>query len=149
MNISKNQLVKLSLASVTIILGFTILFTTVFGMTESTGVTKLRFSDVPPKEEQVLEAMNFMTHQKIDANDKWGYILMSEENIETVKATINNSQFNNENILNAIIEKWENNNFSAIDKDHNIILELQNGTIGEATDILTPEQEQKLIDKKF
>ena len=120
-----------------------------FETTQQNGAEILRFSDSHLEEHEILEAMNYMTHQKIKADDKWGYVLMDERNIETVKNGISNSDSDNKEILNSIIEKWENDDFSKVDQDHNIILDLQNGTIGKAYDILTPEQEQEIIDKKF
>ncbi|MDX1771457.1 MAG: DUF6241 domain-containing protein, partial [Planococcaceae bacterium] len=44
---------------------------------------------------------------------------------------------------------WEEDDFSRVDEDHNIIWSLQNGTVGRATGILTYEEELRFISKYF
>ncbi|MEK5101644.1 DUF6241 domain-containing protein [Cytobacillus sp. FSL M8-0252] len=74
---------------------------------------------------------------------------MSEQAIEEVKKTIENNQFEHEEELLTILDKWCKEDFSNVDNDHNYFWSLQNGTIGKATGILSPEEEEAFIEKYF
>lgn len=117
-------------------------------MAKGNGINDIYFTS-STTEDKVLETMNRMTHQKIEAKEKWGFVLMSEKNIEIVYETISESHYENKEILLEIATKWLNGDFSEVDKDHNTIWGLQGGTIGEATGLLTEEEENKLIRYNF
>ncbi|WP_411675014.1 DUF6241 domain-containing protein [Cytobacillus kochii] len=48
-----------------------------------------------------------------------------------------------------MLDKWSKGDFSNVDNDHNYFWSLQNGTIGKATGILSPEEEEAFIEKYF
>ena len=98
---------------------------------------------------EVLAVMHKMTHQKIVANDKWGSILMSKENIDTVHEVIESSNYPDRNDLLKIITRWKNGDFSRVDADHNSIWTLQGGTIGRAQGIMSIEEERWFIINNF
>lgn len=101
------------------------------------------------KEDQILNAMHTMTHQKVVAEEKWGYTLMSDENINIIYKELIGSDFNNKELMLSIIEKWGIGDFSNIDSDHNVLWEALEGTEGRASGILTEVQETKLIHYNF
>lgn len=39
-----------------------------------------------------------------------------------------------------ILNRWKKGDFSAVDRDHNIIWNIQDGSVGEAKGIMTKEQ---------
>lgn len=100
-------------------------------------------------EDDILGNMHMMTHQKIIANDKWGAVLMSIENIETIYAILESSDFSKKKQLLKIITRWKNEDFSTVDHDHNTIWRLQGGTIGKAHGIMTAEEERWFIIHNF
>jgi len=100
-------------------------------------------------QDDVMSVMHKMTHQKIIANEKWGAILMTEENIVTVHEIIELSNYPNKNELLKITKRWINGDFGTIDNDHNIIWTLQGGSIGKAQGIMTPEEERWFIIHNF
>lgn len=100
-------------------------------------------------EEEVLETMNKMTHQKVKANEKWGYVLMSPENIKAVYDVVEKSNFENREMLLEIAGDWMTNDFSMVVFDHNIIWMLQGGNTGKAYDVMTPKEEEEFIHHNF
>ena len=48
-----------------------------------------------------------------------------------------------------ILAKWEREDFSQIDHDHNYFWKKQGGTIGKAYGIMTEEQEKEFIENNF
>lgn len=100
-------------------------------------------------EDDVLAVMHMMTHQKIIANDKWGAILMTADNLETVHAILEPSNFSKKKELLNIIIRWKAGDFSSVDHDHNTIWRLQGGTIGKAQGIMTAEEERWFIIHNF
>ena len=100
-------------------------------------------------EYEVYNVMHQMTHQKVKADDKWGAIPMTQENIDAVHKALIDSQFTYKKDLLHIIEKWQNNDFSAADEDHNFFWELQGGNVGKAYGLLSPEEEQEFIQNNF
>lgn len=100
-------------------------------------------------QDDVLSVMHMMTHQKIIANDKWGAILMTPENIVTVHEIIELNNYPDKNVLLKITKRWKTGDFGSVDHDHNRIWRLQGGTIGKAQGIMTDEEERWFIIHNF
>lgn len=104
------------------------------------------------EESEVQDAIHSMSHQKVEAKPKWGFLPMTDERINRLIDVVghNKSEYgeSTEVYLNILI-RWSNNEISRVDQDHNIIWSMQGGTIGRATGILTPEQELAYIKKHF
>lgn len=100
--------------------------------------------------ERILATLNKMTHQKVVAADKWGAVEMTPENIDVMKKAVEKANtLQDQDVVLDMLERWQRGDFGSIVSDHNTILELQNGTIGRATDRMTAEQEQKFIQMNF
>ncbi|UOQ83777.1 DUF6241 domain-containing protein [Gracilibacillus salinarum] len=95
----------------------------------------------------VLEYINYMSHQKIHAKDKWDFYQITPERITYLLKALEVKEFDHESLYLEILTKWKNNNFSEAVSDHNRVWALQNGTIGKATRLLTEEEEQKILDE--
>jgi hypothetical protein len=95
----------------------------------------------------ILKAMNEMCHQKVVANDKWGAVEMNKENIHKLQKAAK-SEIGNEEVIE-ILNKWDQGDFSDIVSDHNEILGIQGGTIGEATGVMTEQEEKDFIENNF
>lgn len=100
-------------------------------------------------EAAVMAMMHKMTHQKVIASEKWGIIQMNQESISKAKQLLLASDFNSKEELLEIISRWEKGQFDQVDNDHNFIWELQGGSIGRATGILSDEQDQQFIENNF
>ncbi|MBT2571651.1 DUF6241 domain-containing protein [Planococcus sp. ISL-110] len=100
-------------------------------------------------EKALLNMMHKMTHQKVVASEKWGLVRMNEESIAKAKQILQDSDFNSKEDLLEIIGRWESGQFDRVDEDHNYIWNLQGGSIGRATGILSVQQEQEFIRNNF
>lgn len=91
------------------------------------------------------EYIHGMSHQKVRANKKWGFYKITEERITWLMEGLEKIDVAHEEVYESILTKWEKGDFSTADDDHNAIWNLQGGTIGKATGILTPEEEQAYL----
>lgn len=105
------------------------------------------------KEPGVIGMMHYMTHQKVIADQKTINIEMKPERVKILRNIIENhlddKNWNHAKSLLEIAKKWGAGNFSEVDKDHNFLWKLEDGKEGEATGILTKEEEQAFINKYF
>lgn len=97
----------------------------------------------------VQNAIHGMSHQKVEAEDKWGFIPLTAERVARLKAVVEANEYEEKGLYLDILNRWANNDFSRVDHDHNAIWELQNGTIGRATGILSAEEEKAFIEEHF
>jgi hypothetical protein len=86
-----------------------------------------------------------MSHQKVKAKQKWGFYQITPERIIWLLEGLDLVEVQYEKIYWEILEKWAQEDFSTADEDHNTIWQLQGGTIGEATGVLSPEEEKVYI----
>jgi hypothetical protein len=89
-----------------------------------------------------------MSHQKVEADEKWGFYPITEERIQWLLEGLDITNLKNEDDYRQILDRWANGDFSKVDIDHNIIWEMQKGNIGKATGILSPEEEQAYIESQ-
>ncbi|RTR35986.1 hypothetical protein EKG37_00035 [Robertmurraya yapensis] len=102
-------------------------------------------------EEAIKDAIHGMSHQKVRADEKWGFIPLTAERVNRLITIVeqNKEDYENASIYLDILNRWSNNDFSQVDHDHNKIWDLQNGTIGKATGILSSEEEKEFIEEHF
>lgn len=115
--------------------------------------------DVPIEEElpndmsenALRQAIHDMSHQKVRADKKWGFLPLTQERVERLIEIIekNEGDYENANVYLNILKRWEKNDFTKVDKDHNIIWNMQSGTIGRAYGIMSAEEERAFIKKHF
>lgn len=104
-------------------------------------------------EADVENAIHEMSHQKIEADEKWQKydkpIPLTDNNIKRLIDVIKNHDYGAYSTYLDILNRWEKHDFSQAVQDHNAIWQLQGGTEGEATGLATPEEEQKYIKDNF
>ena len=113
------------------------------------GIEQTIENDSIKKLDDALETLHKMTHQKVTAEDKWGAIPMTEANVRAAKEQISQLNIQDKSDLLQILAKWEREDFSQIDHDHNYFWKKQGGTIGKAYGIMTEEQEKEFIENNF
>ncbi|MFC6041085.1 DUF6241 domain-containing protein [Paenisporosarcina macmurdoensis] len=103
------------------------------------------------KDSQVATAIHAMSHQKIEADEKWGLLPLTTERVARLMDVIetNKNDYKNARLYMGILTRWSENDFSQIDLEHNQIWESQGGTIGRATGILSYEEEVKYIEQYY
>ena len=101
--------------------------------------------------EDVMKTMHSMTHQKVISEEKWYNLEMTPENINAVYEFIKDSDigFTLKRELLKIAGNWKEGNFDNIVEDHNYLWGAQNGNVGKATGVLTPEQEAEFVKENF
>ncbi|CEG25952.1 DUF6241 domain-containing protein [Bacillus sp. B-jedd] len=111
---------------------------------------KKLFSD-DMKEYAVQDAIHFMSHQKVKANEKWGSLQLTEERVDRLIDIIekNKGEYKHDQLYLDILYRWKEGDFSKADEDHNAIWDLKGGTIGKATGVLSPQEEERYIEKNF
>lgn len=92
------------------------------------------------------EYIHGMSHQKVEASKKWGFYEIHPERTGWLLDGLDQVDLNHEETYREILEKWNDSDFSTADDDHNAIWSLQGGTVGRATGILNPEEEQEYVD---
>jgi hypothetical protein len=102
-------------------------------------------------EDSIVAIMHHMTHQKVEAEDKWTNVKMTPERVTMVRKIIETrgQEWKHKSELLAMATKWEAGDFSEIDKDHNFLWDLEGGNIGKAKGILSAADEQAFIAKTF
>lgn len=98
-------------------------------------------------EEDILNYMHGMSHQKVIADEKWLHYEMTDERILFLINVVENGQYEHKELITDILTRWKNGDFSKADDDHNEIWSLQGGTIGKATGVMSAEQEQQYLEE--
>ncbi|MCA0984081.1 DUF6241 domain-containing protein [Halobacillus yeomjeoni] len=98
-------------------------------------------------EDNVKDYIHGMSHQKVKAKKKWYFYEMHPERITWLLESLDQVELKHEDVYKRILKKWQAGNFDTVDDDHNAIWNLNNGTVGKATGILSPEEEKKFVEK--
>jgi hypothetical protein len=117
--------------------------------TETNNITENPFGSNKTNlsEEDILNYMHGMSHQKVVAEEKWLHYEMTNERIQFLISVVENDNYKNGELLLDILQRWAEGDFQRADKDHNKIWSLQGGNVGEATGVMTPEQEQQYLEE--
>ncbi|WP_416150767.1 DUF6241 domain-containing protein [Salipaludibacillus sp. HK11] len=121
------------------------------GNVPSTEEVAIEFPD-NMMESEIQDAIHHMSHQKVEASQKWGKMRITDERIERLIEVVENKQeghLDNKDVYLDILERWNQGDFTRAVEDHNAIWELQGGTVGIATGLLSDEAEQQYIELHF
>lgn len=98
------------------------------------------------------EYIHGMSHQKIKADQKWGFYQINDERVQWLLDGLvlegKQKELSGYTVYKDILERWLAGDFSKADDDHNAIWTMQGGTIGRATGVLSPEEEQAYINSQ-
>ncbi|MEH7118522.1 DUF6241 domain-containing protein [Neobacillus vireti] len=102
-------------------------------------------------EDEVMDAIHKMSHQKVESRKKWGAIPLTPGRVKQLLMVVlkNEKNYVNSSVYIDILERWSEGDFSTVDKDHNKIWNLQGGTVGKAVGILSAEEEKAYIEEHF
>ncbi|WP_281659523.1 DUF6241 domain-containing protein [Halobacillus sp. Cin3] len=89
-----------------------------------------------------------MSHQKVKADKKWGFTTIHPERIDWLLEGLDQTTLTHRQTYEEILTKWHAGDFSTADEDHNRIWTLQNGNVGKATGLLSPQEEAQLMQKR-
>jgi len=130
--------------------------------TEAKAVIKASFRQKTPKnempayssmsEDELVQEVHNMTHQKVEASEKWGVSEITKDKVDALYMAIQNKNFGDpglQHMLLRILKPWEKGDFSNAVKAHNEVWSYQHGNIGKAQRLLTPAEEAAYIKKNF
>jgi hypothetical protein len=104
------------------------------------------------REEEIIQEVHNMTHQKVEADKKWGASEITADKVQKLYEVIQTKEFkksSHKQMLLDILEPWTRQDFSNAVSAHNQIWAYQKGNIGEATRLLTPQEELEYIEEEF
>ena len=93
-------------------------------------------------DENIQTALHEMAHQKAKADQKWGYIFITQERIESLIDIVKSNDLVQGSTYVEILERWKQGKYEKVDGDHNKIWKLQSGNLGEGKGVMS-EAEQK------
>ncbi|MBD8069876.1 DUF6241 domain-containing protein [Bacillus sp. PS06] len=100
-------------------------------------------------ESAVQDAIHKMSHQKVKADKKWGALQITPARIDRLIEVIQANDYKHESTYLHILNNWKDGDFSRAHHDHNSIWELQGGTVGKATGVLSAEEEARYVQRNF
>lgn len=93
--------------------------------------------------------MHEMTHQFVEADQKWGATPMCNDTINQLYnyvSSSDDSKFETEKpVLIYILKKWKKGDFSGIVDDHNTLWSMLDGNVGRATGIANKEEQDEYV----
>lgn len=100
---------------------------------------------------KMLYAIHTMSHQKVEANVKWGHEQITQAKVDRLLAIAKKdvNGYVNKELYVKILKRWSEGDFSKVVDEHNKIWELEGGndeSSGKATRLLSPEEEQAYIE---
>ncbi|KSU60409.1 hypothetical protein AS034_16340 [[Bacillus] enclensis] len=102
----------------------------------------------PLKETHMQQYIHAMSHQKVQAKEKWSFFEITGERIDFLLGQLETNKYEHEDLYRGILKNWKEGDFSNAVKDHNAIWRLQEGTVGIATGLLNPEAEEAFLQKQ-
>lgn len=102
-------------------------------------------------EDDIQNAIHHMSHAKVYAVEKWSHLEPTQTRIDQLLYVVerNHTVLDYGELYIRILEKWQAGDFLNAVTDHNSIWDLQGGTIGEATRLLTEDEQVAYKDKHF
>ncbi|MGP4040403.1 DUF6241 domain-containing protein [Gracilibacillus sp. D59] len=106
----------------------------------------------PKSKDEITEKMfkkylNYMAHQKVYAEQMWGFYEITPERIDFLLEVLEIKTYEQEEVYKDILTRWKQGEFSQAVEDHNKVWKLQDGNVGRATRLLTEEEEQAILDR--
>ncbi|MCC5803198.1 DUF6241 domain-containing protein [Rossellomorea vietnamensis] len=102
----------------------------------------------PLSEVLMQQYIHAMSHQKVQAKEKWSYFKITDERIDFLLNQLEINKYEHENTYKEILTSWKDGDFSDAVSDHNKIWRIQEGTIGKATGLLSPKAEEAYISEQ-
>lgn len=102
----------------------------------------------PLNEKLVQQYIHAMSHQKVQAEEKWSFFKITDERIDFLLNQLQMNKYEHEDLYASILNSWKDGDFSEAVKHHNSIWKLQDGTIGEATGLLSSKAEEAFLQKQ-
>jgi hypothetical protein len=102
----------------------------------------------PLSENLMQQYIHAMSHQKVQAKEKWSFFKITDERIDFLLNQLEVNNYKHDRLYREILTSWKKGDFSDAAGQHNTVWELQDGSIGEASGVLSPEAEEAYLQKQ-
>lgn len=102
----------------------------------------------PLSEDLIQQYIHAMSHQKVEAEEKWSFFEITDERIDYLLGQLEINNYKSEHTYKEILTSWKEGDFSGAVSDHNKIWRMRNGNIGRATGLLSTKEEKKYIESQ-
>ena len=102
----------------------------------------------PLSETIIQQYIHAMSHQKVKAKEKWSFYKISEERINFLLGQLEVNNYKHEKLYIDILTSWKDGDFSSAAYQHNAIWKLQMGTVGKASGLLSPKEEEAFLQSR-
>lgn len=102
----------------------------------------------PLSEKLIQQYIHAMSHQKVEAEEKWSFYQITDERIDFLLSQLEVNNYKYEPTYEKILTRWKNGDFTEAVSDHNAIWRIQDGNVGIATDLLSSKQEKTYIESR-
>jgi Family of unknown function (DUF6241) len=102
----------------------------------------------PLSEDLIQQYIHAMSHQKVEAEEKWSFFEITDERIAYLLGQLEINNYKSEHTYKEILTSWKEGDFSGAVSDHNKIWRMRKGNIGVATGLLSTKEEKKYIESQ-
>ncbi|TYS85291.1 DUF6241 domain-containing protein [Rossellomorea aquimaris] len=102
----------------------------------------------PLSEDLIQQYIHAMSHQKVEAEEKWSFFEITDERIDYLLGQLEINNYKSEHTYKEILMSWKEGDFSGAVSDHNRIWRMRKGNIGVATGLLSTKEEKKYIESQ-
>lgn len=100
-------------------------------------------------EADVMDAIHWMSHQKVRAERKEGALRITPERIARLIEVVEANAYPQQETFLTILHAWKVEDYQKVDQHHNWIWSLKEGSVGKAYGILSRAEEQEFIEENF
>lgn len=95
-------------------------------------------------DEDYINYIHKMSHQKVSADVKWGFYKITDDRINWLFEGLNKTKqtLSHKELYRNILIRWDEGDYSNVVNDHNELWKIQGGSIGKAKEKLNAEQEK-------
>ena len=104
--------------------------------------------NTPLNEVLIQQYIHAMSHQKVEADEKWSFFEITDERIDFLLSQLEINKYKHGSTYKEILTRWKNGDFSEAVSDHNTVWRIQDGTVGLATGLLSTKEEKVYIESR-
>lgn len=110
--------------------------------------------DSIPTEKHFIKTLHGMTHQKVQADEKWTLVEMTDARINDMLAILQRvhdgqGEYDDYDFYYTTLTQWKKGNFENALDVHNQLWRMSDGTIGRANRMLTADEERAFVEDHY
>ena len=110
--------------------------------------------DSIPTEKHFIKTLHGMTHQKVQADEKWTLVEMTDARIDDMLAILERvddgeGKYAHYDFYYKTLSQWKEGNFENALDVHNKLWRMSDGTVGRANRLLTADEERTFVEDHY